>query len=91
VFENTEFVIDRYREATAALGYRGDTVVNVLGDMLACLLGFLAAWRLGPWRSVALFLAIELVLLVWIRDSLLLNIVMLFFPLESIKAWQLGG
>ena len=40
MFENTKFVIDRYRQATAAVGYEGDTVVNSMGDILACGVGF---------------------------------------------------
>ena len=47
VFENTNFIIDRYRSETAALGYNGDTVVNSFGDILCCLLGFIVARRLG--------------------------------------------
>src|SRR5947207_8031369 len=34
VSENTPFVIDRYRTATAALGYMGDSVLNSLSDIL---------------------------------------------------------
>lgn len=88
VFENTEFVINRYREATAALGYTGDTIVNSLGDVLACGLGFVVARRLGLARSALLFVLIEVALLVWIRDSLLLNVLMLVYPLDEIRAWQ---
>ena len=90
VVENTDFVIRHYRETTQALGYQGDTVVNVLGDILTCGFGFLLAWRLGFRRTLALFILTEVVLLVWIRDSLLLNILMLVYPLEGIKAWQAG-
>jgi len=88
VLENTDFVINRYREATAALGYAGDTVVNSLGDMAACALGFLAARRLGPARALLVFAATELVLLFWIRDSLILNVVLLVYPSETLRAWQ---
>jgi hypothetical protein len=88
VVENTEFVIRRYREATAALGYTGDTVVNSLGDVLACALGFLVARRLGWLRSIAVAVATEIVLLFWIRDSLVLNIILLLYPSEKIRAWQ---
>jgi hypothetical protein len=90
IIENTNTVIQRYREATASLGYQGDTVLNSLGDIVCCALGFALAVKLG-WRwSIAVFLAVELVLLFWIRDSLLLEILMLIHPMNSIKAWQLA-
>jgi hypothetical protein len=31
-----------------------------------------------------------LVLLIWIRDSLLLEVLMLLHPFAAIKAWQMG-
>lgn len=90
VFENSRFVIERYRAATAALGYTGDTIINSVGDITACVLGFLLARKIG-WRlSIVFFVAVEIVLLLWVRDSLLLNIVMLIYPIDSIKAWQTG-
>ena len=91
LIENTEFVIQRYREATAALGYAGDTIANVLGDILTCSLGFVLARYLGFRWSAALFVLTEVVLLIWIRDSLLLNVVMLLYPLDAIKVWQQAG
>ena len=90
VVENTDAVIRRYREATAALGYEGDTVVNSLGDIAACAIGFLIARRLGLWRSLALFFLVEIALVLFIRDSLLINILMLLYPLNSVRAWQAG-
>jgi hypothetical protein len=89
VFENTNFIIERYRTATAALGYNGDTVVNSFGDILCCIGGFLIAQRLGLRRSLLLFAAFELILIVWIHDSLLLEILMLISPIQAIKAWQM--
>jgi hypothetical protein len=90
IIENTNTVIQRYREATASLGYQGDTVVNSMGDILCCAIGFMLAWKLG-WRlSIVLFFAVEAILLVWIRDSLLLEILMLIHPVNAIKAWQMG-
>jgi len=88
VFENTPYVIDKYRNETAALGYHGDTIVNSLGDLACALVGFLVARRLGVRRSLIVFLVIELVLTVWIHDSLLLQILMLIRPVEAIKLWQ---
>jgi hypothetical protein len=89
VFENTQFIIDRYREETAALGYNGDTVVNSFGDILCCIVGFLVARRLGLRRSLVLFIVIEVILIIWIKDSLLLQILVLIYPTEAIKAWQM--
>ena len=89
VFENTNFIIERYRTATAALGYNGDTVVNSLGDIICCLLGFMIARRLGFRRSLIAFVALEIVLIFWIRDSLLLEILMLVAPVDVIRNWQM--
>ena len=90
VFQNTNYIINRYRDATAAIGYEGDSVFNSLGDILACAVGFALALKLGFRRTLAAFLFTELVLLVWIRDSLLLNIILLIHPIEAIKTWQMG-
>jgi len=90
LIENTNTVIQRYRAATAALGYTGDTVMNSLGDIMCCGLGFMIARKLGWRRSLVLFMATEAVLLVWIRDSLLLEIIMLINPINAIKVWQVG-
>ena len=83
-------VIQRYRETTASLGYEGDTIINSVGDMLAMAAGFMLAYKLGFRRSLILFMVVELILLVWIRDSLILNIIMLIYPIDAIKQWQLG-
>ena len=91
IVENTRYVIDRYREATAALGYTGDTVANSLGDIFACGLGFEIARRLG-WRlSLVAFALVEIALLVLVRDSLLLNVLMLVCPSDAVRAWQSAG
>jgi Protein of unknown function (DUF2585) len=90
ILENTNAVIDRYRGATASLGYRGDTVMNSMGDMVCCGVGLLIARKLGWLRSLPIFIATEIVLLFWIRDSLILEIIMLIRPIEAIKQWQLG-
>ena len=90
VVENSEFVIRRYRETTAALGYTGDTIANSLGDIMCCGLGFLIARRLGLRRALAAFVLTEALLLLWIRDSLLLEVLMLLYPVAAIKAWQVG-
>lgn len=90
MIENSNAIIERYRETTLALGYQGDTIVNVMGDLAMCGLGFMLARQIGFWRTLVLFLVTELVLLIWIRDGLLLNIIMLIYPVEAVKAWQMG-
>lgn len=89
VFENTSFVINKYRNETAALGYSGDTIVNSLGDLACALAGFLVARQLGFGRSLIVFVLVEVVLILWIHDSLTLQILMLVRPVEAIKFWQL--
>ena len=91
ILENTPMVINRYREATIALGYSGDSVINSVFDVLFMLLGFVFAWRLPVWASVAIGLFLEILCVVVIRDNLTLNVLMLLYPLDSILAWQSGG
>jgi hypothetical protein len=89
VVENTDTVINRYRAATMALGYYGDTVINSLGDISACTVGFLLASLLPTRVTVTMAVLLELALTLWIRDSLLLNVVMLIYPIAAVKSWQL--
>ena len=91
VAENTSYVINRYREATISLDYFGDSIINSIADIACCGLGFLIAYKLRFWRSLALFVLTELILIFTIRDSLVLNIIMLIAPIDSIRQWQTGG
>ena len=91
IFENTPMVIDRYREATIALGYTGDSILNSASDIAMMAVGFLAARRLPVWASVAIVLLLELVPLIVIRDNLTLNIWMLLAPTDAVRAWQAGA
>jgi hypothetical protein len=91
IVENTPLVIDRYREATIALGYSGDSIVNNLSDIGMMALGFLAARKLPVWASLIIVAALELVPLVVIRDNLTLNVWMLLAPNDAILAWQGAG
>ena len=91
IVENTPMIINRYREATAALGYSGDSVLNSLSDVAMMGLGFLLDRKLPVWASVAVVLVLEVVPLIIIRDNLTLNVWMLLAPNEALKAWQTGG
>ena len=91
VLENSKWVIDRYREATMALGYTGDSVINSVADVLWMILGFGIARRLPVWATVSIAVAFELLTLWTIRDNLALNVLMLVFPIEAIATWQGGA
>ena len=91
VVENTTFVIERYRAATIALDYYGDSIVNSVSDIVAMMAGFWIARRWPVWATLGLVLMVEIVLAAIIRDNLTLNIIMLIHPFEAIKRWQLGG
>jgi hypothetical protein len=91
IVENTPMVIDRYREATAALGYSGDSVINSVSDILMMAVGFLVARKLPVWASIGLLVVLELIPLYVIRDNLTLNVWMLLWPNQAIAAWQAAG
>ncbi|MDC7266035.1 DUF2585 domain-containing protein [Shinella sp. HY16] len=90
ILENTDMIINRYREATISLDYFGDSVINSSADILAMVVGFFLAARLPVWASVAIIVVFEATTTWLIRDGLALNILMLVWPLEAVKAWQ-GG
>ncbi len=90
VLENSAYIIEKYRANTASLDYFGDSIANSVGDVITCGIGFWIAYKLGWWKSLVFFLLTEVVLLLWIHDSLILNIIMLTYPLESIKDWQMS-
>jgi hypothetical protein len=91
IFENTDFIINRYREQTIALDYYGDSVINSVADTLWMMLGFFVAARLSWKWTLAAAVVMELGVGMLIRDNLTLNIIMLIWPNETIKTWQAGG
>jgi len=91
LIENSHFIIDRYRAATFALGYSGDSIINSMSDISMMMIGFWLASRL-PWKvTLAASIALELLALWAVRDNLTLNVLMLVAPIKAVKAWQAGG
>jgi hypothetical protein len=88
ILENSPFIINRYRTATIALDYYGDSIINSVSDVAFCTLGFLLARRLPVAVSLCLIVGLELFTLYFIRDNLTLNIIMLVWPIDAIREWQ---
>ncbi len=88
IAENTNAVIERYREVTISLDYYGDSVLNSFSDIVAMLVGFWLARMLPVWVSFAIVIGFELLTMAIIRDGLALNVIMPLWPLEAIRDWQ---
>ena len=91
IFENTDTVINRYREETLSLDYYGDSVINSVFDIIAATIGFLLTAKFSTRFTILWIIVIEILLLIFIRDNLTLNILMLIYPSQIIKNWQLEG
>jgi hypothetical protein len=91
VLENSPLIIDRYRAATISVGYVGDSILNSCSDVVMMCLGFLLAHRARVRISVAAVLVMEVACLLWVRDNLTLNAIMLVHPIDAIRAWQAAG
>ena len=88
IIENTDYVINRYREATISLDYYGDSIFNSVGDIISMAIGFIMAWKFPKKITIGIVILIELLLLYFIRDNLTINMIMLIHPVEAIKHWQ---
>lgn len=88
ILENSPIIIERYREVTVSWGYVGDSIVNSMADIGWMVVGFLVAGRLPAWASAIAAIAFEMFTLIMIRDNLTLNVLMLVWPVETIRQWQ---
>ncbi|MEI4197208.1 DUF2585 domain-containing protein [Roseovarius sp. E0-M6] len=88
IVENSNAVIERYREVTIALDYYGDSVLNSVSDIVAMFIGFWLSMRLPVWLSVVIVIGFEILTAFIIRDGLVLNVLMLLYPVDAIRDWQ---
>ena len=91
ILENTPLVINLYREGTISLDYYGDSVLNSVMDIVAMVFGFWMAKKLPVWLVIVLMVLMEVIVGYIIRDNLTLNVLMLLYPFEEVRNWQLGG
>lgn len=91
ILENTNAVIDRYRETTISLDYYGDSVLNSFSDMVAMAVGFWLSRVLPVWASFAVVIGFEILTISLIRDGLALNVIMIISPVDAILEWQSSG
>ena len=96
VGENTDFVINLFRETSGpSEDYRGDSKINVVGDVLSCSLGYALSYILsrhlgGSIIPALLYLIIsELYLAVTIRDNIIIIGVQILINSDLIRDWQL--
>jgi len=89
ILENSPFIIERYRTATIGLGYFGDSIINSISDVIFMSIGFYIAYKFPKWLSITVIIVIEVLLLIFVRDNLTLNIIMLFHEFPKIKEWQM--
>jgi len=77
IVENTSFVIEIYRKDAMHAGYFGDSVINSIGDIVCCFVGWYIAKMIGVHKSIILFIVCECALLIWIDDNLTKNAITL--------------
>ena len=93
ILENTKFVIDLFRENSGpSEEYRGDSKVNVVGDVLSCSMGYALAVIMSRWGgalpAAAWVVITELVSTVKYRDSIILMTVQILAPSAEVSKWQ---
>ena len=68
--------------------YRGDSQINVMGDLVSCAVGYNTARYISielgsPIIPLIIFLLIEFILAIFIRDNMALMAVQIFVPQKS--------
>ena len=73
IFENSPFIINKYRSKKEYKFYQGDSIVNIIGDILATILGFYFAYK-SPYSAFIFIIITEILLLPFHASLLQLSI-----------------
>lgn len=92
---NTPLVLKRIRDNNGACGeYIGDSIQNILGDLVSCALGYVLGTVFAAaefwWISLLWIVASEVLCIVYMRDSLVLNLATLLVHNDKLRQWQLA-
>jgi len=78
IIENSEYIINKYRAKNElSRNYSGDSIINSIGDILSCFIGFVIAWCF-PKYTIPILLINEITLYLLIKDNLLTNMIQIF-------------
>jgi len=96
VFENSDFIMERFREHSGTSGeYKGDSIQNILGDIISMVVGYTMGtvfYQLGVWwLSVVWIVVSELLTFLYMRDSLFLVVYGLAIKNERLIEFQAAG
>merc|ERR1712215_565275 len=96
IIENSPLVMRRFRENSGTSGqYKGDSVQNILGDLLSCAAGYALGTvfqQTGVWWASLVWVAVsEVGCTLYMRDSLALTIFALTVRSEALMSWQAEG
>lgn len=76
-FENTPYIINKYRSKSQFTNYRGDSTINILGDILVTVIGIIVSLY-SQSLSIVISLLLELITIPFKANFLYLSLGSLF-------------
>lgn len=92
VLENSDYIINLYNRDLRSAFYKGDSAINIFGDILSLGVAYNIAKIFGSlglyWVPAVWFVMSEVFCALTFRDSLLLSIIATVAPQDFISKWQ---
>lgn len=88
IIEHTDWVLNKFRATTLNQGYLGDSILNAVADYVFMMGGFFLARVMPTAVSLVIIIVLELTAAIIARDSLVLETIMLVYPVQAIEDWQ---